>query len=115
MVDALEEQLDRLFLALGDRTRRQMLRMLTKETRTVSELGEPFGITKQAVSKHLKVLEDAGLIKKEKDGRIQHCTFNPVAMERIERIVNQYKKFWSHQFDALEKYLDETNKKEKEK
>lgn len=105
MADYKEEQLDRLFSALGDRTRRKMLMMLTKESMTVSELGEPFGMTKQSVSKHLKVLEDAGLISKQKDGRIQNCKFNPSALETVQKTVNQYREFWSHQMDALDEYI----------
>lgn len=109
MVDN-EEQIDRLFNALGDRTRRKMLLMLAKGSLNVSELGEPFDTTKQAISKHLKVLEEAGLISKEKDGRIQHCNFNPAALEAIEKIVDQYRKFWGHQMDALGDYINSVSK-----
>lgn len=115
MADNNEDQLDRIFSALGDQTRRKMLMMLTKGNMNVSELGEPFGMTKQSISKHLKVLEDAGLISKEKDGRIQHCKFNPSALETIQKTVDQYRKFWAHQMDALDEYINSVNKKKKEK
>lgn len=108
-----EERIDRLFSALGDRTRRKMLMMLTKGSLNVSELGEPFGTTKQAISKHLKVLEEAGLISKEKDGRIQHCKFNPDALEAVQKIVDQYREFWGRQLDALDDYINTVNKEKK--
>ena len=112
MADHHEEQLDRLFSALGDRTRRKMLLMLSKDRLSVSELGEPFGMTKQSVSKHLKVLEASGLVNKHKDGRIQRCQFNMENFEMIQTVVDQYKKHWERQFDALEKYISTLPKKE---
>ncbi len=112
MVDKHEEQLDRLFFALSDRTRRKMLAMLTKQTQSVSELGEPFGMTKQAASKHLMVLEDAGLISKEKDGRVQLCKFNPLAMEKVQKIVDQYREFWGQRLDALDEFIQKRKKGE---
>ncbi len=109
MVDN-EEKLDRLFCAMGDKTRRKMLMMLSKGSLNVSELGEPFGTTKQSVSKHLKVLEEAGLISKQKDGRIQHCKFNPSALETMQKVVDQYREFWGQQLDALDIYINSINK-----
>lgn len=109
-----EERIDRLFYALSDRTRRKMLMMLTKSSKNVSELGEPFDATKQSVSKHLKVLEDAGLISKEKDGRIQHCKFNPDAMDAVQKIVEQYRDFWGRQMDALDDYINSVAKQKQE-
>jgi DNA-binding transcriptional ArsR family regulator len=112
MVDN-EEKLDRLFCALGDRTRRKMLMMLTKNSLNVSELGEPFKATKQSISKHLKVLEEAGLVSKRKDGRIQHCNFNPSALEEVENVVGQYREFWGKQLDALDEYINSVNKQKR--
>lgn len=108
-----EKKLDQLFSALSDQTRRNMLKMLSKSGLTVSEVGESFGLSKQAISKHLKVLEEAGLISKEKDGRIQRCKFNPNALEPIQKNVDQYREFWNHQFDALGEYINSMNKQKK--
>jgi DNA-binding transcriptional ArsR family regulator len=107
-----EERIDQLFYALSDQSRRKMLLRLTKTSQTVTELGEPFGMTKQAISKHLKVLEIAGLITKEKDGRIQRCLFNPKALEAVQKVVQQYRDFWEFQLGALEDYIEQAKKTE---
>jgi DNA-binding transcriptional ArsR family regulator len=101
-----EDQIDQLFYALSDHCRRQMLLRLTIESLSVTELGEPFGMTKQGVSKHLKVLEDAGLITKEKDGRIQRCQFNPQALEAVQKVVQKYREFWDQQLSVLDEYIE---------
>jgi len=92
-----------------------MLLMLTKDSLSVSELGEPFGMTKQSVSKHLKVLEDAGLINKQKNGRVQRCQFNMKNFEIAQTLLDQYKRHWEEQFDVLEKYISNIQSGEKEK
>jgi DNA-binding transcriptional ArsR family regulator len=107
-----DDDLDRLFFALADRTRRRMLAMLAQQTLNVSELGEPFDLTKQAVSKHLRVLEDAGLVIKTRDGRIQRCRFNPQALEAVQRIVSRYREFWGQRLDALDDYINKVKRKE---
>ena len=89
--------------------------MLTKDSLSVSELGEPFGMTKQSVSKHLKVLEDAGLINKQKDGRVQRCQFNMKNFEIVQTVLDQYKKHWEEQFDVLEKYISDIQSGEDKK
>ena len=108
MNDYTEEQLDRLFFALSDQSRRSMLRQLSEGDANVSELGYPLGQSKQLVSKHLKVLENAGLITKQKDGRIQRCHFNPQALAQVQKVIEQYKVFWNKQFSALEDYIEQT-------
>jgi DNA-binding transcriptional ArsR family regulator len=100
-----EDTIDQLFYALSDQNRRLMLKRLSKGSSTATELGEPLGITKQAVSKHLQVLEEVGLITKEKDGRIYHCRFNPEALDPVQKIVQQYREFWNQQLDALEEFI----------
>jgi DNA-binding transcriptional ArsR family regulator len=98
--------MDQLFYALSDQNRRRMLLRLSKGSSTATELGEPLGITKQAVSKHLLVLEEAGLISKEKDGRHYHCRFHPEALDPVQKIVQQYRQFWDQQLGALEEYIE---------
>jgi len=109
-----EESIDQLFYALSDQNRRKMLLRLAKESLTATELEVPLGITKQAVSKHLKVLEEAGLISKKKDGRLQHCYFKPEALEPVQMVVQQYQEFWTGQLDALEDFIEKAKKDKKE-
>jgi DNA-binding transcriptional ArsR family regulator len=68
-------------------------------------------MTKQAVSKHLKVLEDAGLITKEKDGRIQRCQFNPQALDAVQKVVQKYREFWGQQLNILDEYIEKAKTK----
>lgn len=109
-----EEHLDSIFAALSDKSRRHMLLELTKGERSVKQLGEPLGLSKQLVSKHLKVLERAGLINKEKEGRMQKCQFNPETFEKVQSLMNQYKTFWNNRFDALENYIDSLKENDNE-
>lgn len=101
-----DDYLDNIFLALSDRKRRHMLKMLSETRLLVKELGEPFGMSKQATSKHLAVLEKAGFVDKEKDGRIRRCTLNPDPLKEVDKFVKQYHKFWVEQFDALEDFIN---------
>ena len=84
-----------------------MLKMLSKNQMQVKQLGEPFGMSKQATSKHLAVLENAGFVDKLKDGRVKRCVLNPEPFENVSEFVKQYHKFWQDQFDALEDYIQE--------
>jgi DNA-binding transcriptional ArsR family regulator len=104
-----EKSIDQIFFALSDQSRRSMLLRLSKGPLNITELGEPFGMTKQAVSKHLKVLESAGLITKEKDGRIQRCLYNPTALETAQVVVEQYREFWGQQLNSLDEYIENLN------
>jgi len=110
MIDISASHYDELFYALSDRTRRQMLMLLTNGPQTVSELVAPFELSKQAVSKHLKVLEHAGLISKEKDGRLQNCSFNAEAMAEVQLIVDQYTQFWDQRLNELNEYIQNKQK-----
>ncbi len=106
-----EDEIDKIFFALSDQSRRKMLMRLTKGALNVTELGEPLGMTKQAVSKHLKVLETAGLIIKEKDGRIQYCQYRPEGVDHIHKVVNSYREFWNQQLNGLEEYIEKMKSK----
>ncbi len=105
------ERLDRIFYALSDSKRRGMLELLLEGEKSVGQLGEPYGLTKQAVSKHLKVLENSGFISKSKDGRIRRCQINPKPLIEANSFIQKYHQFWEHQFDALEEYIESINKK----
>jgi DNA-binding transcriptional ArsR family regulator len=106
--------LDRTFGALADPTRRAILARLASGEFRVTELAEPFEISLPAVSKHLKVLEEAGLLARRKEGRIHHCRLDPRPMNAAAEWIARHREFWKNAFDNLEKYLVE-QKKEAEK
>ena len=102
--------LDTLFGALADGTRRGMIARLARGPATIGELGRPFDMTKGAVTKHIKVLERAGLLKRDVQGRVHRCEIDPRPLERAERWVAEVKSFWEGRFDDLSDYLDELQK-----
>jgi DNA-binding transcriptional ArsR family regulator len=107
MVENESSQLNLVFHALGDPTRRQMLRELSLGKRTVSELAEPFAISLAAASKHIKALELAGLIRREVEGRTHWCTLEPGPLASADQWLRYYERFWTRRLDALERLLRE--------
>ncbi len=107
MVELQTHQLDTVFHALGDGTRRRMLRELSHGERTVSQLAEPFSMSLAAASKHIKVLESAGLIRREVRGRTHHCRLEPGPLASAHDWLTFYERFWTGRLDALEKLLRE--------
>ncbi len=105
MVKSESQQLDRLFHALGDATRREMLRALSEGERTVTELAAPFAISLAAVSKHVKALEAAGLVTREVRWREHRCRLNAAAMAEAHSWLSAYEKFWTGSLDKLETLL----------
>lgn len=105
------EQLDAVFGALADPTRREMISRLSRGSATIGELGEPFDMTKGAVTKHVKVLERAGLLKRDVQGRVHHCEIDPVPLDVARKWVENVRAFWEDRFDDLADYLDELQKK----
>ena len=105
MVEQKTAQLDSVFHALGDATRRRMLRELAKEERTVGELAQPFAISLAAASKHIKALENAGLIRREVRGRTHMCRLNPGPLANAHEWLSFYQQFWTDRLDALEQLL----------
>ena len=101
MVNYSSPQLDLVFYALSDPTRRQILLMMREGKRTIGELADPFKISLAAVSKHIKILEKAKLLKREKMGRIHECTFNPEALRSAEECLEFYTNFWNESLDAF--------------
>jgi len=104
--------LDEIFGALSDRTRRAILVRLAEADASVGELAEPFEISRPAVSKHLRVLEAAGLVVRTKQGRMSRCSFDPAPLREAGAWVKQMTRFWDGQLDALETYLDDTTRQE---
>ncbi len=107
MVELESPQLNAVFHALGDGTRRRMLNELAKGRRTVGELAEPFAMSLAAVSKHVKVLENAGLIHREIRWRTHFCSLAPGPLAEAHEWLGFYERFWTERLDALEQILRE--------
>ncbi len=105
MVELNAPQLDAIFHALGDTTRRQMLRDLARGERTVSQLAEPFSISLAAASKHIKALENAGLIHREVRGRTHVCRLAPGPLASAHEWLTYYERFWTDRLDVLDQLL----------
>ena len=105
MVELQTPQINSVFHALGDATRRQMLRDLADGERTVSDLAKPFAMSLAAASKHIKVLEGAGLIRREVRGRTHVCRLEPGPLASAHEWLSFYERFWSSRLDMLEQLL----------
>jgi DNA-binding transcriptional ArsR family regulator len=104
--------LDHTFAALADPTRRAMLARLTLGEASVTELARPFAISLPAVSKHLGVLERAGLVVRSKQGRVRRCRLVARPLDQAARWIERYRRFWEHQLGRLERYLRDTQQEE---
>ncbi len=102
--------LNGVFHALADPTRRSMVARLACGPATIGELGEPYDMTKPAVTKHIKVLERAGLLTREIDGRLHRCTIDPRPLAEAGHWVSEVRAFWEDRFDDLANYLDSIQK-----
>lgn len=107
MVEYRATVLDRTFAALADPTRRAILSRLARGDALVTELASPFRMSIQAVSKHLGVLESAGLLVRHKDGRTRRCRLTPAPLRDAGAWIAEYREFWHAQFEALERFLQE--------
>lgn len=105
------EQLDRTFGALADATRRGMLLQLRSGEQNVSELAEPYSMSQPAISKHLRVLERAGLIERRRVGRNQLVKIRPELADEAADWIQQYTKYWKQRFDAVQQYIDQAQTK----
>jgi len=99
-------QLDSIFGALSDATRRAILDELASGERTVGELAKPFEISRPAISKHLRVLEKAGLVQRTPEGRISRCALDARPLREAADWVGHYRAFWEGRLDALARYLE---------
>jgi DNA-binding transcriptional ArsR family regulator len=107
MVKYYDPALDLTFSALGDSTRRAILARLALGDASVGELAAPFEMSLPAVSKHLKVLERAGLLARDRQGRVHRCRLDPEPMRRAEDWIGLHRRFWEERFDALNRYLQD--------
>ena len=105
MVDYQTSQMNAVFHALGDATRRRMLRTLARGDRTVSELAAPFAMSLAAASKHIKVLEHARLVRREVRGRTHVCRLDPGPLASAHEWLSFYERFWTSRLDELERLL----------
>ena len=106
----VDNRLDVTFHALADPTRRGMLASLALGEKSIGELGEPFRMTFAGASKHVKVLEDAGLIARRKVGRTHLISIDARPLEEAERWMRQWEKFWNARLDRLEALVERDNK-----
>jgi len=102
------EQLNATFAALADPTRRAILERLARGEASAGELAEPFGISKPAISKHLKVLEKARLIVRKKEAQWRRCELQAEPLKAASDWIAQYQRFWEGQLATLAKYLNKT-------
>lgn len=107
------DHLSATFAALADPTRRAILTRLASGEASVSELAEPFDISMPAVSKHLKVLERAGLIARSRDAQWRPCRLQAAPLREVSDWVEHYRRFWEQSLDRLDVYLQELQVKEK--
>jgi DNA-binding transcriptional ArsR family regulator len=110
MVNQSSPELDRVFRALADPTRRDMLRRLADRERTVSELAEPLEMSLAAASKHVKSLEQAGLVRRTIQGRRHYCQLDPQPLAGAHEWLGFYTRFWNEGFDALAALLRHPDK-----
>ena len=106
MVKYGPQDLDAIFSALGDPTRRAILARLAQGEASVGELAAPHAMSLPAVSKHLRVLETAGLLRKEKEGRVIHCRLEAVPLRDAAAWIAEYRRFWEARLDTLAGYLE---------
>jgi DNA-binding transcriptional ArsR family regulator len=107
------DRLSTKFAALADPTRRAILARLALGETSVTELAEPFEMSMPAVSKHLKVLERAGLIARGREAQWRPCRIEPAALKDVDDWLEEYRRFWDARLDRLENYLEKLQAKEK--
>jgi DNA-binding transcriptional ArsR family regulator len=110
MVKHSERRLDRTFAALADPTRRRILEHLSHGDWCVTDLARPYAMSLPAVSKHLRVLECAGLIRRRRDGRMHRLNLEAAPMKQASQWIGEYRRFWEESFDRLDEYLKELQK-----
>jgi DNA-binding transcriptional ArsR family regulator len=115
MVEYTSDTLDDVFRALADSTRRSIVEQLRQGEATVSELAEPYDITIQGVSKHLNMLERAGLVRRRRDGRQVWCELLIEPMRRASSWLEEQRRFWEVRLDRLEAVLKEQQKTKDER
>ena len=106
--------LDRVFSALADPTRRAILARLAQGEATVNELVQPFALSQPAISKHLKVLEGAGLVARGRNAQFRPVRLDPAPLAEAARWLGDYQKFWDQSFDRLDEVVQDLKQREKQ-
>ena len=109
------DALSATFSALADPTRRAILERLSRGAATVNEIAEPFDISLPAVSRHLRVLEGAGLISRSREAQWRPCQLEAAALKGVDEWLEHYRRFWSGSFDKMDSYIAQLKKKGKRK
>jgi DNA-binding transcriptional ArsR family regulator len=112
MVKCSPQLLDRTFAALADPTRRRILEHLAGGDRCVTDLARPYRMSLPAVSKHLHVLERAGLVRRRRRGRVHQLQLEAAPMKEAQQWIETYRRFWEESFDRLDEYLQQLQNKE---
>lgn len=115
MVNYQIQTLDAVFGALSDPTRRSILSQLAAGGKTVTELAKPFEMSLPAITKHLNVLEKAGLIKRGRESRWRPCTLEPAPLKIAASWLDDYRRLWESRLDRLEEYLEQLQHEEKKR
>ena len=113
MVKCLPRLLNRTFAALADPTRRRILEHLAHGDLCVTDLARPYSMSLPAVSKHLRVLEKAGLVRRRRRGRVHSLKLQAAPMQQAQAWIEEYRIFWEESFDRLDEYLKQLQAKEK--
>lgn len=113
MLRSDDDRLDQTFAALANPTRRAILARLAQGEATVNELAEPFNMSLPAISKHIKVLERAGLIIQGQKAQYRPCTINTTPLKEVSTWTEQYRHIWEASFDRMDDYINQLNNKEK--
>ena len=109
-----DDRLSKTFAALANSTRRAILERLAEGEATVNELAEPFDLSLQAISKHIKALERAGLITQGQNAQYRPCTINVTPLKEISNWTEQYRHIWEARFDRMDDYINKLNNREKD-
>ena len=112
MVKCSSNQLDRTFAALADPTRRSLLEHLSQGDRCVTDLAKPHSMSLPAISKHLRILENAGLVRRKRHGRVHSIKLETAPMQQANQWIEEYRRFWEGSLDRLEEYLKQLQAKD---
>jgi DNA-binding transcriptional ArsR family regulator len=115
MVEYSRHVLNDTFAALADPTRRRILQQLAHGDRCITDLAKPHSMSLPAVSKHLRVLEHAGLVRRRRTGRLHRMKLNVMPMKQAAQWIEEYRRFWEGSLDRLADYLEKTNKPTRKK
>ena len=102
-----------VFQAIADPTRREIINLIAHQSLNLNSVAENFNVSRPAISKHIKILTECGLITIKQDGRHRYCEAKLDTLNEVSQWIEQYRKFWTQKLDALEIYLDELQKQDK--